>query len=153
MERKVIVVSSLKSHVERRSPRIRLSGFWLNDIGFESDSLVSGNYENGSITFNLQGKGVETYSKIVKGLLKNRAGLLQVYSHYANKKLVPYLEVSGFWLNNFGFEIGSVIVVQYEYGVINIRVLDLEKFCVDSKRAISVSPHEIDTPHQKGGWS
>lgn len=128
MDTRVLVVGSSKSNnSQKRRPRIRLSGFWLNEIGFEYDNLVSAEYGTGSIVLKLQGKGTETYSKVVKGLLKNKSGLLQVNHEFKNKKQTIHLDLKGFWMEDYGFKIGSVIVVKSEYGVINIRVLDLDK--------------------------
>jgi hypothetical protein len=101
-----------------------LAGFWLGALGFEADTLVSANYGNGSIVFEAQGKGMETYSRLIGQIRQNGAGLLQVRNLTHNKKRTPHLEIKGFWLEKFGFTIGDVIVVRYEYGRIKIKLLD-----------------------------
>ena len=126
MDTKVMIVGSEKGHPKRR-PRIRLAGFWLNGIGFEYNSLVSVKYGQGHIILRLEGFGLETYGKVVKRVMSTKGGLVQIRQEWHNKKLTPHLEVKGIWLEQFGFKIGSIIAVQCEYGVINIRLLDLDK--------------------------
>lgn len=126
METKVMVVGSEKSHLKRR-PRIRLAGFWLDEIGFKYNSLVTVEYEDGRIVMKVQGSGMDTYGELVKKVISTKAGLLQVRLEWHNKKKTPHLEVKGFWLEQFGFKIGSVIVLRFEYGVITIRLVDLDK--------------------------
>jgi HSP20-like domain of unknown function (DUF1813). len=124
MTTKVMVVGSEKGNPKRR-PRIRLAGFWLNEIGFKYESLATADYEPGRIVIKLQGSGIDTYSQVVKEVLASKGGLLQVRLEWHNKKKTPHLEIKGLWLENFGFTIGSVFVVQAEYGQINIHLVDL----------------------------
>lgn len=126
MTTKVMVVGSEKGFSKRR-PRIRLAGFWLNDIGFKYNNLATVEYEPGKIVIKLQGSGIDTYSQIVKEVLASKDGLLQVRLEWHNKKQTPHLEIKGLRLENFGFTIGSVIVLKIEYGVINIHLVDLDK--------------------------
>jgi len=126
MTTKVMVVGSEKGNPKRR-PRIRLAGFWLNEIGFKYESLATAEYEPGRIVIKLQGSGIDTYSRVIKEVLASKGGLLQVRLEWHNKKKTPHLEIKGLWLENFGFTIGSVIILQIEYGVINIRLVDLDK--------------------------
>jgi len=126
MDTKVMVVGSAKG-VQKRRPRIRLIGFWLNEIGFEYNSLATAEYEKGSIIIRLQGTGLEAYGKVVKQALGSKTGLLQVRLDSHNKKRTPCLEVKGNWLEKSGFAIGGVIVVRFGYGVINIRLVDPDK--------------------------
>lgn len=131
MGTKIMVVGSCKGSDEhKRSARIRLSGFWLNNIGFESDTLVSCSKDNGMLVFEAHGVGIETYHKVVKNLLKSASQLIQVKNELHNKKCTPHLEVKGEWLSQYGFYIGQVIAVQYEYGRITVRVLDIEKLFI-----------------------
>lgn len=128
MDTKVITVGSSKvKNLQRRSPRIRLSGFWLDAIGFSYNSLVTVSCKNGSITLTLQGTGIDTYSSLVKHVRQSKSVLLQVRQEYTNKKQTTYMELKGFWLSNFGFDISTVIVLQFEQGVIHLKALDLER--------------------------
>ena len=122
----IMAVGSAKA-ADRRRPRIRLAGLWLAEIGFTADSLVTASYDRGSINLKLQGQGMETYSRLISQIRKDKSGLIQVRSLLHNKKRTPHLEVKGFWLERFGFTIGGVIAVRQEYGFIQIRLLDLSK--------------------------
>lgn len=131
METKIMVVGSAKTSSEhKRRPRIRISGFWLADIGFAPGTLVSGSSEQGKLVFEAHGLGIETYQKIVKDVLKSGSKLLQVKNELHNKKRTPHFEVKGAWLEACGFSIGQVIAVQYEYGKITVHVLDIKKLII-----------------------
>ena len=121
---KIIAIGSCKAS-NRRRPRIRLAGLWLEEIGFEADTLVTTAYDNGSIILKVQGKGVETYRRLVSQIRKDKSGLIQVRSLLHNKKRAPHLELKGFWLERFGFAIGGVVAVRYKYGLIQIKLLAL----------------------------
>ena len=126
MTTKIMVVGSAKD-TRKPKPRIRITGFWLDEFGFKCDSLATANYEPGQIVIKLQGSGVDTYNQVIKGVLANQGGLLQVKPSFYNKKRAPHLEIKGSWLEEFGFKIGSIFVVQAEQGLINIRLLNMEK--------------------------
>lgn len=132
MDRKIMIVGSAKSHnINKRRPRIRISGFWLNEIGFEIDSIFTCLYENGKITLKLEGKGVDTYNRAVKSLIgSNNSGLLQVRKDYVNNKPTPNIQMKGYWLDNYGFHIGSVIIVSFKYGFLDVRVIDIDKLAI-----------------------
>ncbi|MDP4093570.1 MAG: hypothetical protein Q8920_09435 [Bacillota bacterium] len=140
METRLLIVGSAKTKdIKRRRPRIRLSGFWLNEIGFKPDSLISIMYESNTINLRLVGTGMETYQNLVKGILKRNHGLLQVKNEVSNNKKTPHLEVKGYWVEDLGFKVGDVILVQSEFGVINIQLLDLEKVGIKNNRAFDPS--------------
>lgn len=126
MTTKIMVVGSAKD-TRKPKPRIRITGFWLNEFGFTCDSLAVANYEPGQINIKLQGSGLDTYKQVVKGVLENQGGLLQIKTAFYSKKRAPHIEIKGNWLEDFGFKIGSVFVVQADHGVITIRLLDMEK--------------------------
>lgn len=141
MNTQVMVVGSAKTKdIRRRRPRIRLSGFWLNDIGFTCDSLIEAEYSRECIALKLEGSGVDTYNRVVKGLLRHNMGLLQVKGEIKNNKRTPSIEVKGFWLEEYGFKVGSVIVVESEQGCITIKLLDIDS--VTSKKASCLFQHK-----------
>jgi len=129
METRVMVVGSSKAEnkQKKRKPRIRLTGPWLPEIGFEPDCLATAEYQHGHITIRLQGSGLDTYQKVVKKALSSRDGLLQVRLERVSGKCYPHLELTGFWLEELGFQIGKLMVIRYEYGLINIHLLDLDE--------------------------
>ena len=132
MDRKIMIVGSAKAHsFNKRRPRIRLTGFWLNKIGFEVDSIVTSCYDNGRITLKLEGKGVDIYKSVAKSLIdSNNTGLLQVRNDYVNNKPTPNIEMKGYWLEKYDFNIGSIFIISFEYGFIDIRIVDIEKIAL-----------------------
>lgn len=127
MDTKIMVVGSVKCSLKGRRPRIRLAGFWLNEFGFEYNSLASAEYEPGQIIIKLEGSGIDTYNRVVKKVLANKGGLLHVRLYQHGKQKDPHLDISGLWLKNFGFNIGSIMAVKLEYGLITIRLVDFDK--------------------------
>jgi hypothetical protein len=69
MNTKIMLVGSEKTRSLKRHPRIRFAGFWLNDIGFKPDNLVTIEYESKSIMLEVQGSGLD------KGVLAGNAGV------------------------------------------------------------------------------
>ena len=126
MNTQLMVIGSAKAASDRRRPKIRLAGFWLERIGFTPDSLIAAEYDREQIPLRLQGEGLDTYKRIVRQLRANRSGLLQVRNELHNKKRTPHIEVKGFWLESLGFPIGGLIAIQSEYGLIRIRCVHLE---------------------------
>ncbi|MGE5604198.1 MAG: SymE family type I addiction module toxin [Bacteroidota bacterium] len=120
METKVMVVSS-----RGKIPAIRLSGNWLEKIGFSAGKLVTAEYMAGKIVIRLQDS--DNYKDLVKDALKASSGLFQVSQHFQHYKYFTLIEISGFWMKQLGFVVGSVIALRYEYGFIKITLIDLEK--------------------------
>lgn len=129
METRVMVVGSVKAEngLKKNKPRIRLTGPWLAEMGFQTDCLATAEYQFRQITIRLQGSGLEAYSKVVKKALSSREGLLQVRQERLRDKRHPHLQLAGFWLEDLGFKIGSLLVIRYEYGLINLQLLDLDE--------------------------
>ncbi|MGE5371932.1 MAG: hypothetical protein ACM3QZ_08105 [Solirubrobacterales bacterium] len=130
MNKRILAVGSEKvdSVRPKRKPRIRISGFWLNEYGFERDSLVIAEYDQERITFKLQGSGMEAYKAVVKQVRESDSlALLQVKAEMHNGKRTPHIEVKGPWLEDLGFSIGSWFVLRPEYGVFTLRLLDLDR--------------------------
>lgn len=131
MDTKIITVSRAKAKGSKmHRPKISFAGLWLNEIGFEANNLATLKYEHGSMEIKLQGSGIDTYSRVIKSVRASKIGLLQVREAIHNKKCTPHIEVKGFWLEQLGFQIGSVLLVQYEYGLIDIRLLDIDKLAI-----------------------
>lgn len=121
MDTKIIVVSSAKAgQLEKRRPRIRFTGDWLNTIGFTPGSLVRYRREHGLITFTLLASAANTR------IVHSSIDLLQIRQSKHNGKPTAHFEIKGFWMNDIGFTIGSVVAVQFEYGMIKAGILDIE---------------------------
>ena len=126
METKVMCVGSAKTKaVNKRAPIIRLTGDWLDKIGFEGGKVATAQYDHGSIL--LRAHDSENYRNLVRGAYKTGAGLFQVRRLTHNRKLITYIYIKGARLESLGFTIGSVIAVQYEHGFIQITLIDLDK--------------------------
>ena len=123
MDTKLIVVGSAKNQTIKRIPRIRLSGFWLNEVGFEFNTVVSVNYEDGNLVLQRHESGKEAYFHLADLGLRRRSFMLRVSRDNMNNQR-PQLILKGYWLDEFDFNIGAVAVVRYEYGIIKMKVLD-----------------------------
>lgn len=135
---KIMTVTSAKTrNILKRRPKISFTGLWLKEIGFEYDNLVTVTHEDGNLVFKAHESGTKTYIKLVKGVLKNKSGLLQVCSRGLRDKQIPHFEIKGQWLEDLGFTIGSVIAVQYQQGIINVRLIDLDQVAMGSTRDCS----------------
>ena len=123
METKVMVVSWGGS--SKKLPAIKLSGNWLDKIGFEYGKLVTAEYEKGKIILRLEDS--QNYPDLVKTALKTGSGLFQISQHFQHYKYFTLLQISGFWMEPLGFTIGSVVAVRYKFGLIKVLLIDLEK--------------------------
>lgn len=124
---RLITVSSAKTDgVRRRRPSIRLSGLWLQEIGFAPNAVVTAKYEYGVIELSLHGEGMEAYKSIDKKTLTTSSGTIQITKEYKNKKITPCFQFLGYWLEEYGFTIGSVVYVQSEYGKMTLKLLDVD---------------------------
>ncbi|MCL6591986.1 MAG: type I toxin-antitoxin system SymE family toxin [Firmicutes bacterium] len=124
MKTRVMIVSHAKAASRRRS-MIKLTGNWLDEIGFTAGKLVTAEYGKGKILLRLQDS--DNYKDLVRGALRTSSGLFQVRLEKNNKKQFSQIDIKGFWLEELGFTIGSMIAVRYEYGFIKILLVDLEK--------------------------
>jgi hypothetical protein len=121
MDTKIIVVGSAKAGtLERRRPRIRFTGEWLKPLGFTPDSFVRFSRDQGVVTFTLIASPVKTR------IVHSSIDLLQVKQTKHNGKFTSHFEIKGFWMNEIGFTIGSIIAVQFEYGMIKAMTVDIE---------------------------
>jgi hypothetical protein len=132
MDTKIMTVTKQK-HYCSYVPKVRLSGLWLNEFGFNNDKLVSISYSAGNIIIKLEGDGTpEIYLKAAKEVFKNNSGtLLQIARETIKRGFAPRIKIAGMRLNQIGFTIGSIIAVHCEYGLIRLRLLDPEKIQKD----------------------
>lgn len=125
MDTKVIVVGSSKGQTPKRIPRIRFGGYWLNEIGFEFNTVVSVKYENGNLVLQRHESGKEAYFHLANLGFRKRSCMLRVGRETISSQK-PHFSVKGYWLDEFGFNIGNVVIVRYEYGIIKMQVLDAQ---------------------------
>jgi len=124
---RVLVVGSLKSRGAKRRPRIRVAGFWLSDFGFNADTLVSGEFDESKAIFKAEGTGIEAYNKCISDTRQKGGRITQVSNHILNKKMTPYFDMTGHWLEGYGFNIGDVVVLHCSQALIEATRLDLSK--------------------------
>lgn len=124
MDTKVIVIGSSKGQTPSRIPRIRLGGYWLNEIGFGFNTVVSVKYEDGNLVLQRHESGKEAYFHLADLGFRKRSCMLRVGRETIDSPK-PHFTVKGYWLEEFGFNIGSVVIVRYEYGIIRMQVLDI----------------------------
>jgi hypothetical protein len=121
METRVLTVTHAKAKgINRRRPVIKLGGNWLDEIGFTAGKLVAGEYGKGKIILRPLDSG--------KGEFKASPGLFQVRRRIAGKKPYSEIDLTGFWLERFGFTIGGVVAARYEYGLIKLLLIDPGQF-------------------------
>jgi hypothetical protein len=104
-------------------PKLRLSGSWLNDIGFTAHELVTAESEQDIITFKVQENGMSNYKDLVKYARQNKMKLLQIREEAG----LPNLMTTGSLVENAGFEITDALAASYEDGIIKLQKLDFEK--------------------------
>lgn len=138
MNRRLLIVASNKTDgIKRRRPRIRIAGFWLDEIGFNYEKLIEASFKNGLINLKVVGQGINTYNNVVKNIRQSNSCLLQVKHEMRNKKYIPSIDLKGFWLEKFGFKIGDVIMIDVENEQINIKLLDID--AVTNKKAFCIN--------------
>lgn len=126
MDKKVMLVGRKRGSSGKYQPKIRVSGFWLTQIGFAPDTLVTVDYEYGHLVLKTQGIGRETYLKFAKQAIHENLGIIQVRGHLREKRTTPNFEISAKWLNDMGFETGTVIILEPEQDLIHIRRLEVQ---------------------------
>ncbi|MCL6592169.1 MAG: hypothetical protein K6U80_19760, partial [Firmicutes bacterium] len=120
METKSLVVTRAKSSVVNKyRPKIVLTGGWLTKIGFTAGKLVAAEYGQGQIIMRLQDS--EPRQDLGKGALRASSGLFQVKT--TGKSKFPFIDIKGFWLEQFGFTIGKAFTVCYEFGFLRLSVI------------------------------
>lgn len=104
-------------------PIIRFTGLWLNEIGFIPEKHVGIRFNNKCLIFNIYDKNNPSYEKFI-----NPAGLLKISLRIENGKYAPCFEIKGRWLNDLGFSIGNTVSVEYEIGLIKVKMFNLNEF-------------------------
>ena len=122
--RLINVARTKRPYTNEPAPMVFLLGEWLNEIGFEPDTLLTVASDPGCITFTAHNKAV-VYSEIVKFARKNKMQLMQVSKKDGSS---PLITLSGNRITNAGFSLGDIFAAEYEYGVIRLQKLDPQRF-------------------------
>ena len=131
MDIKIMSVSHDTHHANKR-PQIRLKGDWLEEIGFSHEFLVVASFEADILTLQVHGKGIDVYKKLVGYVRKNKQHLCQVLDQRRHYKQEPHLVIEGAWLVRHGFHTGDVILCKNDYGLIQIKKLNLAPLGFDT---------------------
>jgi hypothetical protein len=152
METRVLTVSDPKAYYPRatarpkRCPVVRLQGDWLRGIGFTYGKLVIAEYTSGRIILRLQDSG--NYKDLVKGAFKADSSLFQVRRTTNNKLEFPQIDIRGFRLAQSGFILGSVVIASYEYGLIKLLLVNLDRL-EESQESLSMETRSFVVTHAK----
>ena len=128
MELRFFKICSAKADMVKRRPTLRFNGDWLANSGFEPDTLVTAQFSNGEAVFRPHDPGRESTQSVLAKTDQIGFKLLRVISCVSKGKRRPVLNISGYWLNDFGFVVGGVIVVMAGTGLIKVKVLDTGPF-------------------------
>jgi hypothetical protein len=121
-------VTSATANNSGKRAVIKFSGLWLNNMGFETNDIIKVSSEPQNLLFELHSKDAAIYSTAAKSLLKKKSNLIQVQKVRRSKKDVPVFDVKGKWVESLGFTIGSAILIEYDFGIINVKLIGLDKF-------------------------
>jgi hypothetical protein len=122
METKISVVTKAKGHSElKQIPIIKISGEWLNKYGLEWKKLIAVKYKNKSIELELHNSDIDLKR------IRSKDGFIRIGRDKTKKlKIWSQVHVKGYWLNDNGFPIGTVVVIKINNGKISIRALDMD---------------------------
>ena len=104
-------------------PKLIIINERLAEVGFEPDTLVIIDCQDGIITLTAKDSGIESYRQLVQEVRRNGQKLVQV----TQNKNRSQVEIMGDWLSEHGFEMDDIILVRYDYGKIQVKKLDLEQ--------------------------
>lgn len=122
---RIIIASHIKrKYTNEPIPKVRLCGYWLNDIGFEIGAIVTAESAPGVITLNLQ--KVDTgYSALMKYVRQRKLKIVQVSKDPHNRgEPRPCIGITGSCIDKAGFQSGDTLAASYENGVIKLQRLD-----------------------------
>jgi hypothetical protein len=106
-------------------PCIKISGNWLNEIGFTCGKVIAVKYSLGKIILRLL---EETPPEFVTGVWKDGSRLIRVRRVVYKGLYYSYFCFSGVGLVRSGFTVGKTFAVLYEYGLIKLLVIEPERF-------------------------
>lgn len=93
-------------------PKIRLSAFWVNDIGFECGKTLKLDYSKEHITLQLFGS--------INALELQTCFKLNVTGIRSKSASIPCIDIKGLWLSEIGFKIGGEVLINTDFGIIDI---------------------------------
>ena len=125
MNFRFIKIAYEKLSETKQKPKIVLQGEWVRKAGFEMDSLVLAEFRKGIAVFKIPDKdGGET--TLLHQIKQKEIQLLKVGSTLSKGKTRPSIQAGYSLLAELGFSIGSLVIVMVEYGIIQVKVLDVD---------------------------
>ncbi|MBA4319415.1 MAG: hypothetical protein C0412_13525 [Flavobacterium sp.] len=110
-------------------PTIMLGGNWIAEMGFKIGSFATREYANGEITIRLINDVTFEQSEIIRKAIKSgKSNFLEIKNKLAFDIYRPLIQIQSKSLTAYGFEIGTSVLVEYEYGIIKIHHFDIDKF-------------------------
>ena len=109
MLQKRLIISRVK-YKDSYVPKIRLSAFWLCQVGFDIGRDVILDYKKDYISLKLANSSNPNTFNITVGSAKTKTTNLAV----------PHIEVRGIWFNDIGFNIGDTALINATHGHIEI---------------------------------
>ena len=99
------------------SPVIIICFPWLPDMGFTPGALFQILPEDGEMFFILRDENIRKYSELLQAA-EEKNGTLTTVSFCTLRGIL--LEIEGQYIRNAGLDIGDLLIVQYEYGLIRV---------------------------------
>jgi len=100
------------------SPVIAFCPPWLPNMGFTPGALVQVLPEAGGIFFILCDENIRKYSELLRATEEKKGTLITVD---CCSRIGIRMEIDGYCIRNAGLDVGDLLIVQYEYGLIRVR--------------------------------
>lgn len=109
-----------RTYKKRQLPLIGLAGQWLDELGFHSNLTALANYKPNCLHFSPCQETVPNKRN------EKQPTAINIGSAKHRSQIVPAFSLTGVWLDELGFHIGSDLLVGFQRGHIRIFQLGLE---------------------------
>jgi hypothetical protein len=110
-----------ENYTKQNIPKIRLSGHWLRDYGFEINSLLTAQAVPGSVTFTLENATPGDYVDLVRRARRQKTRLIQVRTESDR----PRIGITGSSVDRAGFALDDILAVSHAPGILKLQRLAL----------------------------
>jgi len=123
---RIITVSYItRKYTKDIIPKVRICGYWLNDIGFKIEAFVTVETAPGVITLNLQNTDIRSLMKYAR---ERKFKIVQIYKEtYGRGESQPCIGITGSCVDKAGFKPGDILAASYGDGIIKLQTLDFDK--------------------------
>jgi len=110
-------------------PQVRISGDWLNEIGFTVNSIMAAAAEPDVMTLTLKDADAGECKAFMKYLRGNKMKIVQTRKDPKNRweNPRPCIGITGSLVERAEFKTGDMLAASYDYGAIKLQKLDFEK--------------------------